>query len=299
MPFTTLNNQLVLCIFAFLSLDEWLPLQSACKRFYKLANDQGLLQSWCINKFPTLITSETPLPPDADYKWLAKCSMYDLKDSNDAKYGYMLTSEFLYIRSVQGVLETGIHIYSATMKCRSGTFVNKQMQGQGTMTTSKFTYKGEFMNDLSTGFGSWSSDGDTYIGYYVDGRKEGHGKYTWSTGFYYEGQWQKGSTHGSGRHVNPNGSSYVGHFVGGRHGLGTFTRCTNGQVDRVFKGMWQDDVPIGCEFGLVYYKCLFCDVDVCVSCFEDHKKCVTKKQWCSQEDTKLNCKHGHMKLTDH
>lgn len=196
-------------------------------------------------------------------------------------------------------METGIHIYLKTMKCRVGTFVNKQLQGQGTMTTSKFTYKGEFMNDLSTGFGSWSSDGDTYVGYFINGRKEGHGKYIWSTGSYYEGQWQQGSKYGSGRYVDSTGSSYVGHFMGRRHGLGTFTKCINGQVDQVFRGMWQDDIPIDCKFGLVYYKCESCDIDVCVSCCDGHKRHFTGKMWCSQEDKKLDCNHGHMKLTNH
>ena len=292
MPITTLNNQLALYIFAFLTLDDWSSLQLTCQRFYKLANDESLLQLWCINKFPTYITSNTHLPPGTDYKWLSKCLMYDFEDNDAKEYGYMLTSEFLYIRSVQGVMETGIYIDISIMEHRSGTFINGQLQGQGILTSPSVTYKGEFMNDKRTGFGSWSCDDDTYVGYFVNNKREGFGKYTWDDGSHYEGQWRDGSFYGSGRYVCSSGNTYVGHYNSDKHGFGTYTRYANGQVDRVFRGMWEDDVPIGCEFGMVYCKCLTCAIKICMSCSDEHRQCVVKKQWCPRESKELECGHA-------
>lgn len=104
MSVTSLNNNLILHVFSFLPLTSYKSLILTCHRFNSLvANNQSLLQSWCISKFPKYIAETTPLPNDMDFKWLLMCLHFDIShkpDPDSHKYGFIQGQFHLRIRSI-------------------------------------------------------------------------------------------------------------------------------------------------------------------------------------------------------
>ena len=305
MPITTLSNPLLLHIFSFLTLDSWIPLQLTCQRFYKLTFDNELLlQSWCFNKLPDYLNAGIPLPPDTNYKWLTKC----LTNDSTFKYGFELTSDQLYIRQVtheitdprqpmliRYIISIGIKYCNSDKTYTIGTRVNGRMQGYGYHIDQDDSYHGEFVNNQCHGLGTWHyKEGDVYHGYSIDGFPHGHGKYTFASGAYYQGQWENGLKKGTGRYQWPCGSSYVGQFDNDLwNGLGTYTRIDDGQVTAVHYGIWKDQVPIGCNFGYLFYTCDTCDIEVCSDCVRlHHSNCKVKRTWTSMMNESLGCHHS-------
>lgn len=294
MSIASLSNPLLLHIFELLPLASWIPLQLTCHRFYNLtANNQALLKTWCFNMFPSYLNASTPLPPNTDYKWLSKCLSNSI-DDNPRTYGYTCTTDMLWIRSVisyePDLVELGILLDIPSMTYDSGTFINDELQGQGTRITDDYTYAGEFIDNVAYGLGTYThASGDTYHGYFVDNCREGFGTYKWPNGDYYTGQFHWGKYRGYGYHVWASGSTYKGQYQNDeKHGFGTFTKHTG----QVFTGKWESNVPRNCKFGLYYHHCKRCNLDVCDRCHVlNHSSCRTRQQWTSIENMQLDCKH--------
>ena len=74
-----------------------------------------------------------------------------------------------------------------------GKFVNGVKQGKGTYKdpTTFTEYKGDWKEDLRHGRGVLvHKNGSRYIGEFKKGKKEGRGKLIFSSGNYYDGEWQ-------------------------------------------------------------------------------------------------------------
>ncbi|CAI2358328.1 Hypothetical protein MVR_LOCUS33 [uncultured virus] len=256
-------------------------------------------------KFPEYITSTTPLPSGLDYRWLAKCLTNVFVSERTPTYGHICSSTLLYIRSVFAdntttLVGTGIELYIPTMKYRCGTFMNDKLQGQGTVIAIGYSYVGEFISDRFNGLGTLTykgiamignsneyKNGENYHGYFIDNRRSGFGTYNWNDGSYYTGQWNSNSKQGNGMHVWSSGSKYIGEYRNSeRHGYGKFIKYSG----QVFAGRWEDDVPIGCNFGVMYYRCETCQVEMCDRCFErNHRRCEVKRMWSAIEDRIFGC----------
>ena len=291
MPLPNLNNQLLLHIFAYLPLTSYASLILTCRRFHSLVvNNQSLFKTWCINKLTNYIASTTPLPDDLDYKWLFKCLHHDItkvQDPNTHTYGYIHNHHKLHIRSITQVStsEYGIHVIS---------------QGKGVFINQFETYTGEFENDHYEGLGAvtWAN-GESYHGYFHNGCKNGHGTHKYKDGSSYVGGWYWNNRTGHGTHRLVCGSSYVGQFnTDMYYGLGTFTLCIEGKVANTHTGVWLYHVPIGCEFGHVFYKCRNCKLNLCRMCtVSNHGKCFTRKKWSVAAKMVLDCKHEKQELS--
>ena len=302
----SLNSYILVHVFSFLPLTSWTKLLLTCKQFYKAAIDnQGLFQTWCFNKFPNYLKPSTPLPPNTDYKWLLKC----LTNDDTFKYGFKFDSGVLYIRQIINelhhdneitVVANTIKIGCKTMCYQVGTFVGNQLQGQGYVSYSNgSSYHGEFINHLRHGLGTWTwQEGDSYHGGMVKGFRSGHGKYTHVDGSYCEGQWQNGKMNGNGLHHWPCGTNYVGQFKDNIwHGYGTYTRYDQGKLIGMYQGVWEDHVPVDCNFGYMFQTCNTCKLDVCNECaVSHHKDCKTKNKWASMRGEHLACGHEKQSL---
>ncbi|CAI2358338.1 Hypothetical protein MVR_LOCUS43 [uncultured virus] len=312
MHITNLNNAIILRIFALLPLASYLDLILTCQRFHKLVNDnQSLLKTWCINKFPKYITQHTPLPNGTDYKWLLKCSYFDITEfaqHADHKYGYIKVPGLLYIRSAISnsfrfgtpyVIEQGISFVNNNTTIFIGTFLNSNLQGYGTCIRAESRYAGEFINGQYHGLGTmtWTND-ESYHGYFLGNYKSGYGTYNYTDGSCYTGQWYCDTKHGQGSYTWPNGSSYVGQFYTDKYnGLGTFTKCADNRITNTHFGAWVIDIPLGCDFGYLFGLCRDCNVKVCNDCNDTyHKKCKSNKTW-SADDVVLNCGHKKQELS--
>ena len=311
MHITNLNNNIILRIFALLPLTAYIPLILTCQRFHKLVNDnQSLLKTWCINKFPHHITQHTPLPNDLDYKWLLMCLHFDITQfihQASHRYGYIKIPGFLYIRSIirssfhfdkPYVIAQGIS-FNISNIISIGTFLDGKLQGYGTCIKSESTYVGEFIDGQYHGLGTliWTND-KSYHGYFSDNCKSGLGTQKYEDGSCYVGQWHNNLKHGQGSYTWPNGNSYVGQFYSDKYyGLGTFAKCIDGQVTNTYLGAWLNDIPDDCDFGYLFGVCRDCNVKVCCDCTEKyHKQCQSKKTW-SADDVVLNCGHEKQELS--
>jgi hypothetical protein len=91
------------------------------------------------------------------------------------------------------------------------------------------TWDGSCSEGKATGQGTvqWFEHGEavqTVKGTFAAGRLIGHGTLSWSSGHWYEGEFQDSEFHGVGVFVWPDGSRYEGEFVAGkRHGSGIHT----------------------------------------------------------------------------
>ena len=297
MSIASLSSPLLLHIFELLPLASWIPLQLTCHRFYNLtANNQALLKTWCFNMFPSYLNASAPLPPNTDYKWLSKCLSNSI-DDDPRTYGYTCTTDMLWIRSVisyePDLVALGIWLDIPSMTYDSGTFINDELQGQGTRIMTNYTYIGEFIDNDAHGLGTTThASGNTYHGYFVDNRRQGFGTYKWVNSSYYTGQFHCSKIHGYGFHNWNNGDTYKGQYRNDkRHGFGTFTTNTG----RVFTGKWESNVPRDCRFGLYYWYCKTCQFFVCDRCHMlDHSNCRTRYKWTPIEGMQLNCKHSSL-----
>ena len=314
MHITNLNNGLLLHIFAFAALEAHIPLQLTCHRFYNLAKDnQGLFKTWSIAKFPSHLDSSTPLPHDTDYKWLVKClhnNTSHFGPSDSRKYGYYLNQDELRIRSIIRVsvhdgktwtITRGIVKYSTIDSFyQVGMFCNGLLQGQGTFINRDITYQGQFNCGNYHGLGTLTCEnGESYHGYFLNDKKNGLGTQKYEDGSCYVGQWHNDKRHGQGSYHWLCGSSYVGQFDHDDYDkLGTFTKCIDGQVTASYFGLWENGIPLDCDFGYLNYKCSECDTTSCLSCTRRlHDECMQTKQWSHLSNERLDCGHGKDAMT--
>ncbi|CAI2358334.1 Hypothetical protein MVR_LOCUS39 [uncultured virus] len=186
------------------------------------------------------------------------------------------------------------------MTYRIGTWVNGKLQGKGVFTNQFETYTGEFENDRYEGLGTITySNVESYRGYFHNGCMNGYGTYKYEDSSSYAGGWYLDNKSGHGTHQLACGSSYVGQFNANMyHGLGTFTECLEGKVVNTHTGMWLYHVPIGCEFGHVFYRCRDCKLNLCYMCtLSNHRKCYTRKKWSIATKAPLDCKHEKQELS--
>jgi len=111
---------------------------------------------------------------------------------------------------------------------------------------------GEGMGDQSEAcFGKVQySDGSIYQGQLLDGQRHGRGVYTYSregeageADEHYDGEWQYGLMHGSGKYVLSKEFSYDGEWARGlRNGKGVYTACGEGTCE----GIWEDGKFVQC-----------------------------------------------------
>lgn len=87
------------------------------------------------------------------------------------------------------------------------------------------TYTGYLERGVPNGYGKliYSESGDIYEGTFENGKRHGTGKYTWPSGNAYEGDWVMGARTGTGTYIWVSGDRYVGDFVeGDRTGKGKY-----------------------------------------------------------------------------
>jgi hypothetical protein len=84
---------------------------------------------------------------------------------------------------------------------------------------------------------------DVYSGYVHQGVPQGHGYQTYAAdGSMYEGSWENGQRHGTGREIQRNKIIYEGQWSRDkRHGLGVFLTGTQ------YRGLWKDNEFVECH----------------------------------------------------
>eukprot|EP00929_Paragymnodinium_shiwhaense_P111975 TRINITY_DN80220_c0_g1_i1.p1 TRINITY_DN80220_c0_g1~~TRINITY_DN80220_c0_g1_i1.p1 ORF type:complete len:1264 (-),score=271.42 TRINITY_DN80220_c0_g1_i1:176-3967(-) len=102
----------------------------------------------------------------------------------------------------------------------SGDFAKGGAHGFGELSrTDGSIYRGQFVSDALQGSGQMTwRDGSAYNGQFKNSRRHGIGTMSWAVGRWrsYDGSWQNGVQHGSGKLTNWKGEDYFGLFVAGR-----------------------------------------------------------------------------------
>lgn len=123
--------------------------------------------------------------------------------------------------------------------CYRGQWLGRLKHGEGLLTMPDGrSFEGQFQHDLAHGHGTLIlASGAKLEGNWDKGKAEGFGHYDYR-GNTYEGQWTRDEKNGRGTESWPDGSCYVGEFLGNlRHGTGVY-RTPAGAV---YEGQFRDD----------------------------------------------------------
>jgi len=124
------------------------------------------------------------------------------------------------------------------------TLVRGEVQGEGELKTSEFTYIGTFLRGVPHGSGFFTyKSGTMYEGGVVNGKHEGKGIFVGTDRSEYTGEWKNDKEHGWGQITYGRGGSYSGQWQdGNRHGLGRIVYAGSG---RTFEGRFENDLIAG------------------------------------------------------
>jgi prepilin-type processing-associated H-X9-DG protein len=110
-----------------------------------------------------------------------------------AYVGELLAGRFNGPGTYQGGVKTDANGQSTHSWQVSGTFVNGQLEGQGSYSDKLGSYTGGFVDSVPSGQGTYkSNDGWSYSGAIKDGAITGYGTITYSFGKTVTGQFQNG-----------------------------------------------------------------------------------------------------------
>jgi len=117
-----------------------------------------------------------------------------------------------------------------------GEYIKKKPNGKGKLLNPYGDfYEGDFVNGVYEGYGVFTfSDGEKYEGNWIGGQQHGKGTFYFKNGNKYVGEWYQDYMQGNAVMYYYNGDVFEGQWIKDHKGMGKYTFCSGGYIERDF-----------------------------------------------------------------